>query len=164
MSHMAKSVVMSLRWEVVLVCSVVQSPLANGFSLARSKESNMRTSMMLATLMALSLAACADQDTTFEGDTLPGPTVQKVVCPNGCSPSIQNTLDNGEWIPVGAGSFVNALTTVQGVSACSSLPATGQCAFACDPTAFRETLPVGTCAAIRCEFPDGGEVVVGGCH
>jgi predicted small secreted protein len=120
----------------------------------------MRTSMMLA-LMSLSLAACATDD-GFEGDVLPGKTVSKAICPTGCDAEVETTLDNGEWIPVSGGAFVNARSAVQGTSACASLPTTGQCAYACDPIGFAETLPAGTCAAIRCEFP-GGELVVGGC-
>jgi len=123
----------------------------------------MRTSMMLAAVFSLAFAACATDD-TYEGDVLPGKTVAKAICPTGCDGEMQTTIDNGQWIPVSAGAFVNANTTVQGTSVCNSLPTTGACAFACDPAAFAQTIPVGTCAAIRCEIPDGGELVVGGCH
>jgi hypothetical protein len=125
----------------------------------------MRTSMMIvASLLTLSLAACAENESDYGGDSLPGPAVQKVICPTGCDKDLQHTLDNNQWIPLGGGAFANSLTTVPGFSQCAALPQTGQCAYACDPDAFRETLPIGTCAAIHCDFPDGGEVVLGGCH
>jgi len=122
----------------------------------------MRTSMMMFAALALSLAACAT-DETYEGDTLPGPTVQKIICPTGCD-DLQQTLDNGQWIPIADGAFARANTRVAPGGYCSALPATGQCAFACDPAGFAQTLPFGTCAAVRCPLPDGGEVVVGGCN
>jgi hypothetical protein len=123
----------------------------------------MRTSMMLA-VFSLAFAACATDDTTYQGDVLPGKTVSKALCPTGCDSDLQNTIDNGAWIPVSATAFVNAHSVVAGTNVCNSLPATGACSHACDPTGFAEALPVGTCAAMRCEFPDGGELVVGGCH
>ena len=124
----------------------------------------MRTSMMLAALVSLSLGACATQDTVFEGEVLPGKTVQKVICPTGCSEDVQTTLENGEWAPLSKNSFVNLNTAVPGTSQCNADTQTGGCQYACDPAAFIESLPVGTCAALRCDFADGGEVVLGGCH
>jgi hypothetical protein len=124
----------------------------------------MRTSMILTAVLSLSLAACATDD-TYDGETLPGPTVSKVVCPQGCDDDIQTTLDNGEWIPVTDSAFVRSRSTLDdGAGICERLPATGQCAFACDTAGFIESLPPGTCAAVRCAFPDGGELVVGGCR
>lgn len=124
----------------------------------------MRTSLMLAALVSLSLAACADQDTTYEGEVLPGKTVQKTICPTGCSDDVQTSLENGEWAPLTKNSFINLHTAVPGTSQCHAESLTGGCQFACDPAKFIETLPVGTCAALRCDFADGGEVVLGGCH
>lgn len=124
----------------------------------------MRTSMLFASSMILSLAACAENESSYEGAALPGPTVQKIICPTGCDKDVQHTLDHNAWIPLGGGAFARARTAVPGFSECGSLPPTGSCAYACDPDAFRETLRVGTCGAIRCDFPDGGEVVLGGCH
>jgi hypothetical protein len=123
----------------------------------------MRNSMMLAAFISLSLAACATDDQTPDGTTLPGPTVSKTICPHGCSRDIQSLLDDGQWIPTGDGAFLKAHSNVQGVSACNSLPLTGQCAYACDQQGFVETLPLGTCAAIACKV-DSYDVVVGGCH
>src|SRR4051812_6263180 len=125
-SHMAKSRVRSLRWEVVSGSGDVQSPLAIGFSPARSKEPTMRTSMMLA-VFSLAFAACATDDTTYQGDVLPGKTVSKALCPTGCDSDLQNTIDNGAWIPVSATAFVNAHSVVAGTNVCNSLPATGAC-------------------------------------
>ena len=124
----------------------------------------MRTPMMFAALMSLSLAACATNDLPTDGDALPGPTVSKTICPHGCSRDVQVILDNGEWFPTGQGSFVNSRSSIQGETACNALPQTGACAYACDQLGFVESLPIGTCAAIACKIEGGGDLVVGGCH
>jgi hypothetical protein len=95
---------------------------------------------------------------------LPGKTVQNTICPTGCPEYVQTALDNGEWAPLTRSSFINLNTAVQGTSQCDANTLSGGCQYACDPAKFIETIPVGTCAALRCDFPDGGEVVLGGCR
>jgi hypothetical protein len=123
----------------------------------------MRTPMMIAALMSLSLAACATDDTTYDGDVLPGPSVHKALCRTGCSPEVAGVLKDGDWIVVKPGTFARAESVQAGGNVCSSLPATGQCALACDPQKLVDTLPAGTCSAVHCAL-EAGDVVFGGCN
>ena len=125
----------------------------------------MRTSMMLAALVSLSFAACVD-DTTYGGDALPGKTVQKAICPTGCSDDIESGIDGGEWAQLTENSFINlhTATAAQGTSRCNAEQLTGGCAFACEPSKFISSIPAGSCAALRCEFSDGTEIMMGGCN
>lgn len=125
----------------------------------------MRTSMLIVAF-ALSLAACTTE-TTYEGTTLPGPTVSKTMCRTGCS-GLEGTIDSREWVPLGDGVFQSAPATsdtaLQSLpDLCAQLPDNGTCALACDPTAFAGTLPAGTCGAAMCAVA-GGELLVSACN
>lgn len=127
----------------------------------------MRTSMLIAAF-ALSLAACATE-TTYEGTTLPGPTVAKTMCRTGCS-GLEGVIDSRDWVPLGDGVFQSgpssdaSATALQAVpDLCSQLPESGPCALACDPAAFGSTLPVNTCGAAMCSV-GGGQLLVSGCN
>lgn len=120
---------------------------------------------MFVALMSLSLAACATDDSTYGGDVLPGKTVQKALCPTGCNDDVNTTLTDTDWIQIGAGAYQRADTVVEGSASCQvPAGASGACAFACEPDKFAETIPLGTCAAVHCAFPNGPDVLVGGCH
>jgi hypothetical protein len=47
---------------------------------------------------------------------------------------------------------------------CEMLPETGACADLCDPVAFHEHIPPGTCVTYVCELDDGSRVLAGGCR
>lgn len=126
----------------------------------------MRTKMLLAVL-GLSLAACATE-TTYEGTILPGPTVAKTLCRTGCT-GLDGQIGDRDWLSLGEGVYLSAPRSMHGGEAnavpdlCAELPATGTCAFACDPAAFATTLPAGTCGAAICSLA-GGDLLVSACH
>lgn len=126
----------------------------------------MRTQMLLAVL-GLSLAACTTE-TTYEGTILPGPTVSKTMCRTGCS-GLEGSIGDRDWIALGDGVYQSLpapvadadLTAVPDL--CGQLPESGACALACDPVAFADTLPAGTCGAAQCSVA-GGDILVGACN
>ncbi len=121
----------------------------------------MRTHMMLAAL-ALSFAACTTE-TTYEGSSLPGPTVAKTMCRTGCS-GLESSIENRTWVPLDDGVYQRLQGAADALpDLCGQLPETGTCALACDAAAFGGTLPVGTCGAELCAVA-GGELLVSACN
>lgn len=108
-------------------------------------------------------AACASE---VSDGRLGGRSLQKEVCPTGCSDDVSRALAANElWEQVGDGSsYVNVPPDELAFDdACTQLPTRGPCASACDAQALQQYAPVSGCFHVRCDLKDGRIIVAGAC-
>ena len=119
---------------------------------------HMRSSIILAVAL---FAGCAE--TEYRGAHVGGKSVQKALCPTGCSDEVERMLaTGGRFEQVQDGVFVS-VGQIAADDVCNLLPEDGICADACDPDALKKYASPGSCIDFKCVLRDGREIVAGAC-
>ena len=113
-------------------------------------------------LCLLGSAACATD--AYDGAQIGGRSVEKELCPTGCSDEVTRALASSEFFDeIGGNAFVTSPPTQIGFDdACNMLPSKGLCSLACDTAELGRRIPSG-CITIACGLDDGRTVVAGAC-
>jgi len=115
----------------------------------------------LAIALCLFGAACTSDG--YDGARLGGRSLEKELCPTGCSDDTSRALATSrEWDQVGEKSYVNIVGEIALDNACDLLPKSGLCASACDIGELGKQVPKG-CIDISCELGSGYVIVASAC-
>ena len=115
-----------------------------------------------ALVLCLFGTACATDD--YDGARQGGRSLEKELCPTGCSDDIERGLASSEFEDVGGGAYVSAgAQEIEFAPACTQLPSTGLCSAACDPDRLGKLIPTGTCTTIACGLNDGRTLFTRAC-
>lgn len=112
-----------------------------------------------ALVVCLFATGCIEE--SYENGRLGGKSLQKELCPTGCSDDVSRYLagTDVEAEPLGDGRFV-----IGGAAeVCNALPSNGLCALACDAVELQKHVGAGTCINFRCALTDGRDLLVGQC-
>ena len=118
----------------------------------------MRSSIILA--LAL-FAGCAE--TEYTGAQVGGKSVQKALCPTGCSDEVERVLGSGEQFEPIDDNLFSTVGELGAANVCDVLPAGGICADVCDLDALKRHAPAGSCIDFTCTLDDGRQIVGGVC-
>ena len=106
--------------------------------------------------------ACATED--YDGARVGGRSLEKSLCPTGCSDDVTRALGSSEWFDeLGGNAFVSSPpSSIAFEPACDLVPNKGLCAFACDANELAKHVLSG-CITIACGLDDGRTIVTGAC-
>ena len=115
-----------------------------------------------ALVLCLFASACATDD--YDGARQGGRSLEKELCPTGCSDDVDRALGSGEFEDLGNGAYVTAGPSgIAFQPACTQLPSTGACAVACNQDALGGLIPRGSCSTIACDLDDGRTLLARAC-
>ena len=117
-----------------------------------------------AIVLCLFGTACATDD--YDGGRQGGRSLQKELCPTGCTDDVSRALATSDWWEdVGGNAYVSSPPgEIAFEPACKIVPNEGLCAFACNTEALAKNIAAGTCTTIACGLSDGRTLVASACN